>query len=124
MLIFEQSTFLSWLWLFCFMYYVASRELLFRLKAEKQDSEDMEKRKNMYRVVQLSNLIVLGILTIVLLSANTVGVNQDGFDALELIAAILLFSELLLNLVFFSMAICNFKALLKQMPDGVKISRI
>ena len=106
------------------MYYVASRELLFRLKAEKQDSEDMEKRKNMYRVVQLSNLIVLGILTIVLLSANTVGVNQDGYDVLELIAAILLFSELLLNLVFFSMAICNFRALLKQMPDGVKVSSV
>ena len=84
----------------------------------------MEKRKNMYRVFQLSNLIVLGILTIVLLSANTVGVNEDGYDVLELIAAILFFSELILNLVFFSMAICNFKALLNQMPDGVKISRV
>ena len=84
----------------------------------------MEKRKNMYRVFQLSNLIVLGILTIVLLSANTVGVNQDGYDTLELIAAILFFSELILNLVFFSMAICNFKALLNQMPNGVKISRV
>ena len=84
----------------------------------------MEKRKNMYRVFQLSNLIVLGILTIVLLSANTVGVNEDGYDVLELIAAILFFSELILNLVFFSMAICNFKALLNQMPNGVKISRV
>ena len=106
------------------MYYVASRELLFRLSGKKQDSEDMENRKNMYRVVQLSNLIVLGILTLVLLSANTVGANWAGFDILELIAAVILFCELLLNLVFFSMAIFNFRALLKQMPDGIKISRL
>ena len=85
MAIFETSTFLSWLWLFCFMYYVASRELLLRLKAEKQDSEDMERRKNMYRVVQLSNLIVLGVMTVVILFANTVEVNQDNQDAFDVL---------------------------------------
>ena len=85
MAIFETSTFLSWLWLFCFMYYVASRELLLRLKAEKQDSEDMERRKNMYRVVQLSNLIVLGVMTVVILFANTVEVNQDNQEAFDVL---------------------------------------
>ena len=67
------------------MYYVASRELLLRLKAEKQDSEDMERRKNMYRVVQLSNLIVLGVMTVVILFANTVEVNQDNQEAFDVL---------------------------------------
>ena len=76
----------------------------------------------MYRVVQLSNLIILGILTIVLLSANTIGFGADGFKVLELLAVVLFLSELLMNLVFMTLAICNFRTLLKQMPKGVKVN--
>ena len=78
----EGATFFSWLWLFSFKYYTVSREIKFMFHAERQGSEVSRRRKTLYRIAELSNLILLGITTLALLFIGTVGYGDEGLEGL------------------------------------------
>ena len=119
--IFAFSSLVSWL--FSFKYYTVSREIRFMFRAERQGSEASRRRKTMYRIIELSNLILLGITTLALLFVGTVGYGDEELDVVESIAVVLMFLQLPLNLGFLACSLCNFRSIVKG-QEAVKVNTL
>jgi len=117
----ELATYFCWLWLFSFKYFTVAREIKLMFQKERQQAEETMRRKHLYRMTQLGNLILFGVVVLAMLYFGTVGANNDVFRVLIIVGVGLMFFQLPLDCFCMTYSLCIFRSIV-QGQEAVRIN--
>ena len=121
MSVLEGAALFSWLWLFSFKYYTVAREVKLMFQKQRQRADETMRRKYLYRVTELANLILFGLVVLAMLYFGTLGASGHVFKGVLIVGVILEFLQLPLDCFCVTYALFTFRSIVKG-QEAVRVN--